>query len=150
MIIAGRSSRCTRSAPLASLVGCVLCAALSIYALAASGASARAAAANVQADRAHCPQAAKLLAGDRAGAISAGRRFVHDTQRRFQLIKAHRARQGDLGFARYSAACRPPAVARTWYVELHPPGPPCSACNAHLYVVKSRRTGWRVLSYFSG
>ena len=65
-------------------------------------------------------------------------------------MKAHRARQGDLGFQRYRAACGSHIVQSTWYVELHPPGTPCSACNAHLYAVKYRRTGWRVLTYFSG
>jgi hypothetical protein len=132
--------------------GKTLAVGLSLCALIGVAAGSPVAGATVASDRAHCPRFSQLATGKRAGAIDAGRSFLHDSRHRFELVRAHRARQGDLGFERYRAACGSHIVGSTWYVELHPPVQrmPCSACNSHLYAVKYRRTGWRILVYFSG
>ena len=93
----------------------------------------------------HCPHLSELSSGTRSEAIHRARLGLPSS---FQLRVARRvselARRD-----RYRAACAPAVSRLTWFVDLHPPGQACAACDSHLYLVRFRHGGWHELSWFS-
>lgn len=68
----------------------------------------------------------------------------------FKVRAAERAAPGELNYASLKNTCSQAMIARTWYTDLHPPGMPCHACDAHQYWVQLRSGTWAVLGDFSG
>lgn len=93
-----------------------------------------------------CVSASRLLQGTRGGMIHAALRLTPH----FQIRVAGHARPGDLNYDVLAATCTRAIIRRTWYIDLHPPGIQCNACDSHEYWVRLRRSGWATLGYFGG
>jgi hypothetical protein len=97
-------------------------------------------------DSLHCPRPSQLRAGSRSEAIRAARKGLPST---FELREATRVSALPGHQDRYFLACGATASSLTWFVDLHPPGMGCAACDSHLYLARFRQHGWRDISWFA-
>jgi hypothetical protein len=97
-------------------------------------------------DIAKCVSASVLRPGSRNGVIQAATRRAKG----FEIRRAGHAKAGDLNYDLLAKTCSRAMVRRTWYIDLHPPGMQCGACDSHEYWVLLRRGGWTSLGYFGG
>ena len=92
-----------------------------------------------------CISAADLRAGSRAGLIGAAY-----SDRSLEVQSAGSAGRHDLNFTSLRAACTSAMIRRTWYIDLHPAGAQCHACDSHEYWVELKQGGWATLGSFNG
>jgi len=95
---------------------------------------------------AKCIPASYLEQGSAAGSRTAAQQLTPSLEVRL----AGHAETPDLNFALLASKCGSATAKRAWYVDLHPPGMACGACDSHEYWVQLRSGEWATLEYFGG
>lgn len=100
----------------------------------------------------YCPRPGKLMRLSKRAALHYALAGLGDG---FTVRAVHHPRPGDLGWTNPGLpgggfkTCAPRVRLLTWYIDLHPGGMECHACDSHLYVVRYRNRRFATLE-FSG
>jgi hypothetical protein len=125
-----------RAVVTASLVASLLVGAIIVASAGAAGSGAGAV---------DCPTGTLTYPTNPRGAILAAKTYSFGDGGRVTTVSRG---DGSLYAASARKACGEKVLKDSVYVQVHPIGVRCSACDAHLYLVKSKSTAWKVwISY---